>query len=208
MKPSTALALAAFAASSFPATARAQGFYWSLTYEPSVPLASLRNASPYVSPAGGSLGARYLFTEHWSLGLAGHWQHFAHTYPVATYPIDAGAATGAVYRRVWVGSLLAEAHVYLKPDRPINPYFGVGTGISWMSNEILVSDFTFDDLARGFTLAPEVGILIAFDRDTYDPRATAMQSAMVGVRYTYSAAGSRDVANTQLVSLVVGLFIY
>ena len=208
MKRSTAVAMLAFAASSFAASARAEGFYWTLTYEPSVPIGSLRNASPYVSPSGASLGARYLFTDHWSLGVGGHWNQFAHNYSVATYPIDAGAVTGAVYRRIWVGFLLAEAHAYLKPDQPINPYFGIGAGMSWMSNQLLVSDFPFDDLSHGFTICPEAGILIAFDRDAYDRQTTAMQSALIGVRYTYSAAGSRDVTSTSLVSLTLGLFVY
>ena len=208
MKGSFGVGLLAFAAASYVAQARAQGFYWTLAYEPSVPIGNVRNASPYVSPTGGSIGARYLFGEHASLGIGGHWSQFAHNYLTATYPIDAGAATGAVYRRVWVGSFLAEAHVYMKPEAPINPYVGLGTGISWMSNELLVSDFTFDDLARGFTVCPEAGILIAFDRDAYDPERTAMQSALVGLRYTYSTAGSRDVSSTSFVSLTLGLFVY
>jgi hypothetical protein len=209
MKTSKGLALVAFAAASYTGIAHADGFYWTLAYEPGVPLGSMRNASPYVTPAGASLGARYLFTDHWSLGIGGHWTQFSHTYPVATYPIDNGAATGAVYRRVWVGTLLAEAQVYLKPDRPVNPFFGVGAGIGWMSNQALVSDFSRDDLARGFAVAPEAGILIAFDRDPYDPPgATAMQSAMIGVRYSYNAAGARDVSNTQVFSLELGLFVY
>jgi len=208
MRAPIGVGLIAFAAASFVKQARADGFYWSLTYEPSVPIGSIRKASNDISAAGGALGARYLFTDHWSLGIGGHFNQFAKNYDSATYPIENGAITGSSYRKVWVGSLLAEAHAYLKPDAAINPYFGIGVGMSWMSNQLLVSDLPFEDLSRGFTFCPEAGILIAFDRDVFDEQRTAMQSALIGVRYTYSAAGSRDVSSTSFLSLSLGLLVY
>ncbi len=85
---------------------------------------------------------------------------------------------------------------------------GLGTGVSWMDNKLLVSDFTFDDRSAGFTLSPEAGILIAFDRDVFDQRTTAMQSAMIGVRYTHTTAGSRDVSSVAFFGLTLGVLIY
>jgi hypothetical protein len=188
--------------------ADAQGLYWSLAYEPSVPVGSLRNAVADATAAGGSFGLRYLFTKYWSLGAGGHWNHFAENYPKATYPIDEGAITGAIYRRVWVASALAEVHVYLAPDAAVCPYLGVGAGVSWISNQLSVSDLTFDDPAHGFTMSPEVGVLIAFDRDMFEPGRTAMQSVIVGIRSTVSSAGSRDVSSITVIGVTAGLLVY
>jgi hypothetical protein len=208
MRRATAVGLVAFGAASFVAPARAQGFYWSLAYEPSVPIGGIRNASPHPTPAGGSLSARYLFTKHASIGLGGHWTHFTSNNPPATYAIDNGAVTGAVYRRVWVASLLAEAFFYFRPEANVTPYAGLGTGISWMSNMALVSDFAFEDLSTGFTLCPEAGLLIALQRELFDPSQTPLESAIVGIRYTHSTAQSRDVTNTSFIGITVGLLAY
>jgi hypothetical protein len=188
--------------------ARAQGFYWSLAYEPSVPIGGIRNATPNVSPAGASLGVRYLFTKQWSLGLGSTWNNFAENFPRATYPIDNGALTGAIFRQVWVGTLLAQAHVYFNPDGAIGPYVGIGAGLAWLSNQALVSDLPVDLLTHGFVVSPEVGLLIPFDRDAFEPQRTAMQSASLGVRYTYTTAESRDVTSATFLAVTLGVLIY
>ncbi len=65
MRPPVGVAVICFAALSFVTEARAQGFYWSLAYEPSVPVGSVRTATSEPSGSGASLGVRYLFTDHW-----------------------------------------------------------------------------------------------------------------------------------------------
>jgi len=142
------------------------------------------------------------------LGIGGHWAEFAQNYSRATYPIDNGAITGAVYRRVWTISTLAEAHAYLSPDETLSPYLGFGAGLSWMHNELLVTDLTVGDLAYGFAVSPEAGVVIAFDRDAFMPERTAMQSVITGIRYTFTTAGSRDVSSTSFLGLTVGLLVY
>jgi opacity protein-like surface antigen len=208
MKTSIRTFLLASALSSLALPAHAQGFYWSLAYEPSVPLGSVRNVSGKASPAGASFSARYLFTKYYSLGIGTHWNQFAENYPRGTYPIDEGAITGAVFRRVWIGSVMPEAYFYLAPEDAVNPYLGIGAGVAWMSNEILVSDLTFDASGTGFTVSPEAGILIAFDRDPMNPERTAMQSIVLGARYAYSTAGARDVSATSLVALTLGVLVF
>jgi opacity protein-like surface antigen len=192
----------------FAAPAHAQGFYWSLAWEPSVPIGSVGTASTPVTAAGASLGARYLFTRHWSLGIGGHWNQFARNYPRATYPINNGAITGAIFREVWLGSVLGEAHLYLAPTETLSPYLGLGAGYSLMSSKIVVTDISIDDRTPGFAVSPEAGVLIAFDRDPYEPQQTAMQSLMLGARYEYSTAGSRDISNVSFFALTLGAFIY
>jgi len=208
MRTLPVISLVVLAAVTSSAPARAQGFYWTFAYEPSVPLSGLRTVTTNVSFAGASLGAKYLFGPSWSLGLSGHWNQFAEKYPRATYAIMDGALTGAVFRQAWTGSVLVDLQVYLAPYAPINPYLGVGGGVTWLSNEVLVSDLTFPANGSGVTVCPEAGILIAFDRDPFDKEQFAMQSIMVGVRWTLSGAKARDVTSSSFLGLTLGLFSY
>jgi opacity protein-like surface antigen len=205
---SLAAALLASTAILFSLPARAQGFYWSWAYEPSMPLGDVRNAAGNLSPAGASLGARYLFDRHASLGIGGHWAEFDENHGRSTYAIASGAITGAAHRRVSATSLLAEAHAYLTPDDPIGLYLGLGAGILWMENEVMVSDLTLDRVTRGFAVSPEAGIAIVIDRNTYEPDRKAMQSVIAGIRYTFSTAGSEDIDSTSFLGLTVGVLIY
>jgi opacity protein-like surface antigen len=208
MRTSIPTALLATAAMTFAPPARAQGFYWTFAYEPAAPLGGIRTATREVSFAGLALGAKYLFNKQWSLGLSGHWNQFAHNYASATYAIADGSFTGSIYRQVWTGTVLADAQFYLAPDAAINPYLGLGGGVTWMSNEVLVSDLTFEESGRGIAVSPEAGLLIAFDRDAFDPDLFAMQSILVGVRGTFSPASARDVSDASFVGVTVGFFVY
>jgi hypothetical protein len=77
-----------------------------------------------------------------------------------------------------------------------------------MSNELLASDLAFQEDGHGVTVSPETGILIAFDRDPFEPDRFAMQSVIVGLRYTFSAAKARDVSDTSFLGLTLGLLVY
>lgn len=208
MKTLPVISLLALAAATWTAPARAQGFYWTFTYEPSIPVGGIRKATTNASLAGASLGAKYLFSRYWSIGLSGHWNQFAQNYPHNTYTISDGAFTGTAFRQVWTGTVLADLQIYLAPEAPINPYLGVGGGVAFLSNEVLVSDLTFQDNGRGIAVSPEAGILIAFDRDAFEPEQFAMQSIAVGVRFTLSGASARDVTDTSFIGLTLGLFAY
>jgi opacity protein-like surface antigen len=207
MRASSRTSLLAVAITFAAAPAQAQGFYWTLTYEPSVPVGGIRKATTNVSFAGAGLGAKFLFSRYWSLGLSGHWNQFAQRYSRTTYAIQDGAFTGSAFRQVWTGTFLADVQVYFAPDAPINPYLGVGGGATWLSNEVLVSDLTFEDNGHGVAVSPEAGLLIAVDRDL-DKTEFALQSIIVGVRWTVSSASGRDVSDTSFVGMTVGLFAY
>jgi hypothetical protein len=53
-------------------------------------------------------------------------------------------------------------------------------------------------------VAPEGGILIPVDRQD----GLLLQSLSLGVRYTFSSAGFRDVADTSFVSAQIGALVY
>jgi len=186
-------------------TARAQGFYWSLTYEPSVPVGSVRSFVPNVSGLGFELDARYWFKgPNLSVGLAGVYNRFYDQAPQATYPVDNGAVTATVFRVLDVVALVPEVHYYFGPDNDVVPYLGMGAGFASAKFHVLVSDLDVSENSAGLILLPEGGMLIPFDRDG----STILQAAMVGLRWSFITSGFRDVSNTSYIGLTLGLLAY
>ena len=186
-------------------SAQAQGFYWSLTYNPSVPVGSVRSFVPNVSGLGFELDARYWFKgPNFSVGLGGVFNHFYQRSPRATYQVENGAVTATLFRIIDVVALVPEAQYYFGPDNDVVPYIGMGAGFASVKFHVLVSDFDLSQRSPGLILAPEGGMLIPFDRDGQ----TILQAFMVGLRWSFITAGFRDVSNTSYVGLSLGLLAY
>jgi len=184
--------------------ARAQGFYWSLKYDPSVPVGSVRSFVPNVSPLGFDIDARYWFKRpSFSVGLGGVYNRFYRQSPQATYPVENGAVTATLYRIIDVVALVPEAHYYFGPDNGVVPYLGVGAGFASVKFHVLVSDFDLAESSSGLILSPEGGMLIPFDRD-----GIILQAVTVGLRWSFVTAGFRDVSNTSYIGLTLGLLAY
>jgi hypothetical protein len=195
--------LAALAAGLFgERAAEAQGFYWSLKYDPSVPVGSVRSFVPNVSPLGFDLDATYWFSQ-FSVGLGGVYNRFYRQSPQATYPVENGAVTATLYRIIDVVALVPEVHYYFGPDNDVVPYLGVGAGFASVKFHVLVSDFDLGERSSGLILSPEGGILIPFDRD-----GIILQAITLGLRWSFITAGFRDVSNTSYVALTLGLLAY
>jgi hypothetical protein len=193
------------AALSWERPARAQGFYWSLTYEPAVPLGSVRNFVQNVSPLGFGLDARYWFKgPNLSVGVGGVYNRFFQTSPQATYPVDNGAVTATLYRIVDAVGVFPEVHYYFGPENEVVPYLGLGAGFASVKFHVLVSDFDISENSAGLILSPEGGLLLPFDRDG----SLILQAFTVGVKWSFITAGFRDVSNTSYVALSLGLLAY
>jgi opacity protein-like surface antigen len=184
--------------------AQAQGFYWSLKYDPSVPVGSVRSFVPNVSPLGFDIDARYWFKgPNLSIGLGGVYNRFYRQSPQATYPAENGAVTATLYRIIDVVALVPEVHYYFGPDNVVVPYLGVGAGFASVKFHVLVSDFDLAESSTGLILSPEAGVLIPFDRD-----GMILQAVTVGLRGSFITAGFRDVSNTSYFGLTLGLMAY
>lgn len=185
-------------------SARADGFYWSFQYSPALPVGSVRKFVPDATPLGFALGARVWFGQRFSVGVDGSYTRLYRTLPRGTYPLDDGAITATIYSSVDVLAAVPQAHLYFGPMGDVIPYLGLGAGLSWVTFRVRASDLDFSNMMRGFVVAPEGGILIPVDRQD----GLLLQSLSLGVRYTFSSAGFRDVADTSFVSAQIGALVY
>jgi hypothetical protein len=200
----SAALFALLVALAFERTAHAQGFYWSVQYDVSLPVGSVRSFVPAVSPIGFVLDARYWFAgPNLSVGVAGIYNQFYHQSPQATYPVDNGAVTATLYRIADVTAIAPEAHYYFGPANAVVPYLGAGAGFASVKFHVLVSDLDVVQRSSGFIMFSEGGILIPFDRDGF-----ILQAVMLGARATFISAGFRDVDDTSYISLTLGALIY
>ena len=188
--------------------ARAEGFYWGLRYNTSLPVGSVRTFVPDVAPVGFDLDARYWFGNNLSIGVDGAWNRFSNKLEFGTYPLSSGAITATIYRYVEVAAVMPELHYYFGPERAVVPFVGVAAGFSMVWFKTLVSDLDFREKKPGFMFAPEAGILIPFDRDPEVLR----QAFIVGLRYAFSTSGidtaQSHVANTSFIALQLGALVY
>jgi hypothetical protein len=184
--------------------ARAQGFYWSLIWEPSIPVGSVRSFVPNVSGLGFDLDARYWFKgPNVSVGLSGVYNRFYQTAPRATYPVENGAVTATLNRIIDVRALVPEVHYYFGPENAVVPYLSLGAGFAWVKFHVLVSDLDLSETSTGLILSPEAGVLLPFDRDGF-----ILQAFSLGLRWSFISSGFRDVSNTSYVGLTLGLLAY
>jgi hypothetical protein len=195
----TFVAVAAWAT---PGAAQANGFYWSLKYNPSIPVGDVRNFVDNVTPVAFDFDGRYWF-RYISVGVAGVHTSFYDTTPRTTYPIENGALTATIYRHIDMLALVPQVHFYAAPDADVVPYAGFGAGISWATFRTVISDIDVAETNSGLILSPEAGVLIPYDRN-----GIVRQALMLGARYTFTTIGYRDVTNFSYFGLQVGAVIY
>jgi hypothetical protein len=184
--------------------AKAQGFYWSLNYVPSVPVGSVRSFVPNVSPLGFDLDARYWFKgPNLSVGLGGMYNRFYRQAPRQTYPVENGAVTATLNEIIDVVALVPEVHYYFGPENGVVPYLGLAAGFASVKFHVLVSDLDLAETNPGLIVAPEAGVLFPFDRDVI-----ILQALSVGLRWSFITAGFRGVSNTSYIGLTLGLLAY
>lgn len=185
--------------------AQAAGFYWSLGYEPAVPVGSVRNFAADVAPLGFGADIRYWFRNNFSIGVGATF-HRLHESLEGTFPLERGAITATIHRDVEIFSVTPQAHVYLgsASSAKVIPYAGVGAGVSTAIFQVRISDLEVNHTSTGFAVSTEAGILFPVDRND----GILFQALMIGARYSFSTVGNGDVKDIAFVSLRLGALVY
>lgn len=137
------------------------GLSWSI----SVPLGSFSTFISNVSPAGGNFTGRYFLKKGLAVGFEFGWNNYYEKHPRETYYDDDGLAITAIhYTYAFVIPWEAGVYYYFMPSATADPYVGLSLGGDYMEEHILVQEYDIYNTQWGFTMSPEVGVLIKFGR--------------------------------------------
>jgi hypothetical protein len=131
----------------------------------SVPLGSFSSFINNVSPAGGNFTGRYFLKKGLAVGFEFGWNNYYKQYPRNTYYGDGGLAITAVhYTYAFVVPWKAGVYYYLLPAAIVDPYIGLSFGGDYMEEHVIIQEYDIYNTQWGFTMSPEVGILVKFGR--------------------------------------------
>ena len=138
---------------------------YTLSWSLSVPLGSFNNFINNVSPAGGNFAGRYLLKKGFAVGFEFGWNNYYKKYPRNTYyGPDGLAITGIHYTYALLVPWKVGAYYYFLPSGIADPYVGLSLGGDYMEEHIMTQEYDIYNTQWGFTMSPEVGVLIKFGK--------------------------------------------
>ena len=163
---STALILAlAVRAQDKTASGYSPAALYSISWTLGVPLGSFHSFMSNVSYAGGNFVGRYFLRKGLAAGFEFGWSNYYKKYPRMTYYGNDGMAiTGTSYTYAFVIPWKAGAYYYFLPASIADPYAGLVFGGDYMEEHIIIQEYDIYNTQWGFTMSPEIGVLIKFGR--------------------------------------------
>jgi hypothetical protein len=138
---------------------------YSLSWSISFPLGSFNSFINNVSPAGGNFTGRYFLKKGLALGFEFGWNNYYKKYPRNTFYCDDGLAiTGVYYTYAFVVPWKAGVYYYFQPLAIVDPYVGLSLGGDYMEEHIMVQEYDIYNTQWGFTMSPEIGLLVKFGK--------------------------------------------
>jgi hypothetical protein len=136
---------------------------YTLSWTLSVPLGDFNSFLNNVSPGGGTFAGRYFLKKGLAVGFEFGWNNYYRKYPRGTYyGSDGLAITGIHYTYAFIVPWKVGAYYYFTPSGIADPYVGLSFGGDYMEEHILIQEYDIYKTQWGFTMSPEVGVLIKF----------------------------------------------
>ncbi len=137
--------------------------YYSAGWDVAFPVG---NFSDYISDPslrGFFISGNIFVTKGLSIGFQFGYNSFSENKDRQTYYISDGlAATAASYNYLVTAPLRVGAYYHFNIKDVIEPYVGIGFGINYIDEEMLIQDWEVYDNQWSFLLNPEVGLRIPF----------------------------------------------
>ncbi|WP_137402890.1 outer membrane beta-barrel protein [Echinicola rosea] len=124
---------------------------------------AIGDLSDYVKPTsfrGIAIDYRKMISENVGVGLSTGWNVFYEELAYDTYHFENQSVSGKQYRYSNHVPVLFNAAYYFKPRAAVNPFASVGIGTIYTRRNTDMGQFTLEQEAWNFALAPEVGMLI------------------------------------------------
>ncbi len=132
--------------------------YYSLSWAFAFPVGDMHNFVSRPGWVGGAFDGQVYFTDNLSFGFNIMWNNYQQTKDRATTVIQPGlVVTANSYRYAHAIPVKVGAYYNFLPDYSIQPYAGLGMGVNYTSEHVVVQDVDVYNTNWGFLLSPEVG---------------------------------------------------
>jgi opacity protein-like surface antigen len=169
--------------------AQAQDYFWSLTWDHSLPMGSTADKIGAYSVRGIGIDNRWVYNEKYSLGLYMGWHTMYEAKENETTIVNENTSVyGNSYRYINSIPLALNAHYYFNPHDKVSFFAGVGVGGTWLNYRNEVNLWAIVDKGWRFGWYPEVGVHVPLNRTTKLMAAAKYQNATArkgGDAYSY-----------------------
>ena len=173
--------------------AQAQDYFWSLTWDHSMPMGSTADEISKYSVRGIGFDNHWVYNEKYSLGLYMGWhtmyeEKTNYTETISPSNGNQTALYGNQYRYINSLPIALNAHYYFNPHDKISVYAGIGAGATWLEYRKELNLWAVIDKGWRFGFYPEVGFHVPINRTTKFLAAAKYQNALGrngGPAYSY-----------------------
>ncbi len=159
-----------------------------VTYSIAFPSADLKDYIGKTSFRGVNLDFQKMVQDNIGVGLSVGWNVFYQDMGNATYTIDNISLTGKQYRYSNHIPVLMSSTFQLKPGDSMNPYVGLGAGVTYSLRNTDMNLYTLEQDAWNFTVQPAVGVLI---------EASDVTRVNISARYNHGFKAGNELKNAQ-----------
>lgn len=176
--------------------AQAQESLFTINWGIALPVGDLSLLVDKASPSGLTISGRQFINEYLAIGGYAGWQQY-YSKDFGLHAVKPGLDIwGRQVRVIDTYPIMASLYLHAGDNGSPRPYFGLSTGVTFLTKYEQYGLFEFTEKSGHFTLAPEVGI--------YLPMGLGGGGVNLSVRYDHAFQSINDY-NVQSVTFNVGL---
>lgn len=159
-----------------------------LTYPIAFPSGDLKDFTAKTSFRGINLEFHKMVQDNLAVGISTGWNVFYEELDYGTYTLDNVSLSGKQWRYSNHIPLLASTNYFLKPGDSMNPYVGLGLGVTYSLRNTDMNLYTVEQDAWNFTLQPAIGVMI---------EASDVTRVNISARYTHGFQAGSELTGAQ-----------
>jgi len=134
--------------------------YYNIGWGIGMPIGGFSDYIGDTSLRGGSLSGNVFLTNSFSIGFKFGYNSYHENIDRQTYQMGKGVAVTAASYNYLVTAPMTVGGYYHIDLGSVEPYFGLGLGLNYITTETLVQDYSDYKYDWAFTLNPEIGLRI------------------------------------------------
>lgn len=159
-----------------------------ITYPIAFPGGDIKDFIGKTSFRGINFDFQKMVQDNIGVGVSVGWNVFYEEMSYGTYTLDNMSLSGKQWRYSNHVPLLATSTFQLKPGDAMNPYVGLGAGVTYSLRNTDMNLYTIELDAWNFTLQPAIGVLI---------EASDVTRVNISARYNHGFKAGNELKGTQ-----------